>query len=426
MKDGGIVARRNAFGGAGSFKRIFQARAWRQLAVFITLLAGMACGMAQAAETDDAHVAFDARVAGDETRTRVVVDFVGQPEFAVHYLADPVRVIVDLPQTLFAFEDEALEPRGLFDDIRFGAMGPNKSRIVLSANGPVELEIAEVEKREEGEGYRLVLDAVTASETRFAELVEGQQWRAVTDEATGDKVVESRRADPFTVVIDPGHGGIDNGAQGVKGTREKDVTLAFSKAIAEALSKYDGIEVVLTREDDRFISLGGRVRIAREHNADVMMSVHADSIRYPDIRGATVYTVSDKASDRMAADLARRENKSDEAAGVEATPTNEVVADILMDLTRRETQVFSIGLARSVLDEFKGEIRLINNAHRYAGFRVLGAPDVPSLLVELGYLSNVEDEKLLNDPEWREKTAGLLAAALDGFRERILTAAKDM
>jgi N-acetylmuramoyl-L-alanine amidase len=152
----------------------------------------------------------------------------------------------------------------------------------------------------------------------------------------------------------------------------------------------------------------------------------APLIRLPDIRGATVYTLSDKASDSMAADLARRENRVDELAGVATGSEDEEVVDILLDLTRRETQVFSISLARSVLDEFRGEIRLINNSHRFAGFSVLRAPDVPSLLVELGYLSNKDDEKLLNDPEWRAKTSGLLADAIRGFRRQLFASAKDL
>jgi N-acetylmuramoyl-L-alanine amidase len=307
-------------------------------------------------------------------------------------------------------------------------MAPGQARMVLVAIGPVELEIARVDEASEGDGYRLVLDAVATSNSRFAELTDERGWLASTPQAEGERVVSNSEGGdkPFTVVLDPGHGGIDPGAQGQAGTLEKDVTLAFAKEIAEQLSEYDDIRVILTREDDRFISLAGRVRIARQHEADVMMSVHADSIRLPDIRGATVYTVSDNASDRMAADLARRENRADEAAGITFTETSDEVVDILMDLTRRETSVFSVGLARSVLDRLRGEIRLIGNAHRHAGFRVLTAPDVPSLLVELGYLSNKEDEELLTDPKWREKTATLLAEAIHGFRMRMFAQAKEL
>jgi N-acetylmuramoyl-L-alanine amidase len=379
------------------------------------------------------HLAFGARIAGDELRTRVVVDFETEPQFEVHYLNDPKRVIIDLPETVFAFDEDALPPRGLFEMIRYGAMGPGRSRMVFTAIGPVELENAMVEPREDGRGHRFVFDAVATSDEAFASNVRGQQWRQAggpsgaqsgTQGVTvGEGAGEAR---PFTIVLDPGHGGIDAGAKGRAGTDEKDVTLAFAKAVAAALETSDDIRVVLTRDDDRFIALGERVRIARQHSADLMMSIHADSIRLPEIRGATVYTLSDRASDAMAADLARRENRVDELAGVATGSEDEDVVDILLDLTRRETQVFSVGLARSVLDRMRGEIRLINNPHRFAGFSVLRAPDVPSLLVELGYLSNAEDEKLLIDEEWRAKTAGLLADAIKSFRAQVFAAAKDL
>ncbi len=374
------------------------------------------------------HIAFDARIAGDELRTRIVIDFESEPSFSIHYLAEPARVIVDLPETVFGFEDGDLPARGLFDAIRYGAMGPGRSRLVLTAPGPVEVEMAKVEAREDGRGHRLVIDAVATSDTAFAGLVAGQDWQTTGATGMGDvpAVGKSGREKPFTVVIDAGHGGIDNGAIGKAGTQEKDVTLAFSRVLAERLGQERNVRVIQTRQDDRFIPLSGRVRIARQHEADLMLSIHADSIRLPEIRGATVYTLSDKASDRMAADLARQENNSDAIAGFADVEEDAEVMDILMDLTRRETQVFSVGLARSVVEGFRDEILLINNPHRFAGFSVLRAPDVPSLLVELGYLSNVEDEKLLIDAAWRTRTADLLADAILGFRNQISSAAKDL
>lgn len=397
------------------------------LCLAVVLASAVASTASFAQEEKDRLIAFDARIAGDELRTRVVIDFLGEPDFDVHYLDDPARVVVDLPETVFGFPDESLEARGLFERIRYGAMGPGRSRIVMTAPGPVELDIAKVEEREDGRGYRMVFDAIAIGGTRFAELVSKQRWPAAS--ATGDRVAEGEArngARPFTVVIDPGHGGIDSGARGRNGTLEKNVTLAFGKAIAAALAEKSDARVVLTRTDDRFVSLSGRVRIAREHEADLMLSVHADSIRLPEIRGATVYTLSDKASDAMAADLARQENSADEVAGVSVDVNEEDVVDILMDLARRETKVFSIGLARAVLDGIRGDVRLINNPHRYAGFRVLRAPDVPSLLLELGYLSNTEDEKLLNDPQWRESMADMLANAILGFRAKVFASAGDL
>src|SRR5690606_28214504 len=140
-----------------------------------------------------------------------------------------------------------------------------------------------------------------------------------------------------------------------------------------------------------------------------------------DIRGATVYTISDKASDSLAARLAERENLSDQIAGISLDSEPAEVADILIDLARRETQAFSISVAREVVRTFEGEVLLINNPHRHAGFRVLTAPDVPSVLLELGFLSNKEDEKLLVDPDWQKKVAGLIAKAVERYRLSVVS-----
>ena len=171
----------------------------------------------------------------------------------------------------------------------------------------------------------------------------------------------------------------------------------------------------MTREGDEFLRLDDRVRIARQHDADLFLSIHADTIRLKGIRGATVYTVSDKASDADAKALADRENLSDQLAGIVIEEEDHEVSDILVDLIRRETHNFSMRFARSLLDELSTTVRLINNPHRFAGFRVLKAPDVPSVLVELGYLSNPKDEEELRSAEWRAKVAASMAQAITAF-----------
>jgi N-acetylmuramoyl-L-alanine amidase len=193
------------------------------------------------------------------------------------------------------------------------------------------------------------------------------------------------------------------------------VTLAFAKALADRLNREPGIKAFLTRSDDSFLSLSERVVIARQNHAGLFVSMHADTLKQKDIRGATVYTISDRASDKLAADLADRENLSDQIAGTATTSEPPEVADILLDLTRRETQAFSISLAENVLASFKDQIGTINNPHRHAGFRVLQAPDVPSILLELGFLSNKDDEKLLLDGTWRNRMADLLTDAVKRY-----------
>jgi N-acetylmuramoyl-L-alanine amidase len=303
-------------------------------------------------------------------------------------------------------------------------MDEGSARIVLTAARPVQLALAKVQTDESGNGHRLVLDAEMIDKQKFAELVKTQSWNDKADAAEMTSAIpQPEKAAPgdFVIAIDAGHGGIDTGAIGVDTkTEEKQVTLAFAKALADRLNKEPGIKAFLTRDDDEFLSLSQRVLIARQNHAGLFISLHADTLKQKDIRGATVYTISDKASDKLAADLAERENLSDQIAGKETVAEPPEVADILLDLTRRETQAFSISLAESVLASFKDQVGTINNPHRHAGFRVLQAPDVPSILLELGFLSNVEDEKRLLDDVWRLKMADLLTDAVKRYRTSLM------
>lgn len=377
-----------------------------------------------AADAKNPLLAYGARIVGDDARTRIVIDFDREPRFSVHYIANPERIVVDLPATAFGFPAKDLEARGLFKDIRYGAMDEGSARIVLTAARPVQLALAKVQTDESGNGHRLVLDAEMIDKQKFAELVKTQSWSDKADAAeTTSAIPQPEMAAPgdFVIAVDAGHGGIDTGAIGVDTkTEEKQVTLAFAKALADRLNKEPGIKAFLTRDDDEFLSLSQRVLIARQNHAGLFISLHADTLKQKDIRGATVYTISDKASDKLAADLAERENLSDQIAGKETTAEPPEVADILLDLTRRETQAFSISLAESVLASFKDQVGTINNPHRHAGFRVLQAPDVPSILLELGFLSNVEDEKRLLDDAWRLKMADLLADAVKRYRTGLM------
>ncbi|MNL15003.1 N-acetylmuramoyl-L-alanine amidase AmiA precursor [compost metagenome] len=323
----------------------------------------------------------------------------------------------------FAFPASALAPTGLFSDIRFGSMGQDSARIVLTAKKPVQVAVAETKKGEDGTSFRFVLDAEITTKAKFAELVKEQQWRAPAPVSTAaitpdDKT--SRQTD-FVIAVDAGHGGIDAGASGgVTGTEEKVITLTFAKELVERMNREPGIKAFLTRDSDTFLALSERVTIARQNNANLFISLHADTLKQKGIRGATVYTLSDRASDRRAQELAERENKSDQIAGVAASSEPPEVADILLDFTRRETQAFSVTLAENIVSSFEGQVGLINNPHRYAGFMVLRAHDVPSVLLELGFLSNPEDEKLLLDAEWRKKVADTLATAVGRYRTKAM------
>lgn len=369
-------------------------------------------------------LAFGARIAGDDARTRLIIDFDRKPDFKVHYVANPYRVLIDLPETDFGIKADELEARGIFSDIRYGTMAEGRSRIVLTASRPVGVVLAEVQEEQGAASYRLVIDTAIVTGEVFQGQMEKQSWQQASAPA-GEQpsvILPGGKADgPFVIAVDAGHGGIDNGARGANTkTEEKNVTLAFAHQLAEALNKLPGTRAILTRDKDEFLSLSQRVQLARSEGANLLISIHADTLKQKDIRGATVYTISDKASDSLAASLAERENLSDQIAGIAFVDEPAEVADILLDLTRRETQAFSINLAESVVGKFKDEVLLINNPHRHAGFRVLTAPDVPSILLELGFLSNKEDEQLLVDPAWQKKVAGLIANAVEEYRATVV------
>ena len=222
------------------------------------------------------------------------------------------------------------------------------------------------------------------------------------------------------IVLDPGHGGIDAGTVGGMKKAEKDVVLAVAKLLRFRLQQTGRYEVLLTREQDVFVPLDERVRFAREHGCGLFISLHTDSVpaqyAHLNVRGATVYTVSEKSSDQRANDLAERENLSDVIAGVEGTKEDHNdVAGILVDLMQRETSNNSLAFTNTLLPSMKRATALSREPHRYAAFRVLRAPDIPSVLVELGYLSNPDDEQLLLSKPWQEKIAESIVRAVDGY-----------
>lgn len=396
----------------------------RFLALLHALIVGFGFALALGT-THGAHAqghdlaALTYKAAGDALRTRVVIMFSAKPDVSSLLLTNPDRLVIDLPETVFAFDKKSLSPHGLVTDVRYGLMNKGRSRLILTLKGPFAVENLLVLKNETDPGYRLVVDVVATSKDAFEDAIAQQNLRldqaAVTrDSQTTVPVQPDKHA--FTVVIDPGHGGIDSGAQGANGTLEKDVVLAVGKKLRDILERDTKMRVIMTRDTDVFLSLAERVRIARQANADLFVSIHANSIHVASLRGATVYTISDKASDQLAQQIADSENLADSVAGVPLESEPPEVAGILADLTRRETHDFSVRFADDVVQSLQtGGINLINRPHRSAGFRVLKAPDVPSVLVELGYLSNPKDEKLLNDPDWRGRAAADLAKAIRAF-----------
>lgn len=359
------------------------------------------------------------KMAGDATKMRIVMNFDREPDIKWFLLRGPNRLVVDLPRTRFAINARDVKARGLVKAVRYGDLGQG-SRLILTGKGPFSVDKLDVLKNDDGKGYRIAIDMSAASAREFDAALANQALTTGSTVSTdkGSRVGTGPISNPghrFTVVIDPGHGGIDGGAEGLHGTIEKNVTLAFATELRERLAAVGSYDVFMTRDKDEFLRLDDRVRIARQHEADLLISIHADTISVKGIRGATVYTVSDKASDPEAQALADRENLSDQFAGMEIKDDNKEVTDILIDLIRRETHNFSMSFAHTLVGQLSTSVGLINNPQRSAGFKVLKAPDVPSVLVELGYLSNAKDEAQLLDADWRSKAAQSITNAVALF-----------
>ncbi|MGB8557611.1 MAG: N-acetylmuramoyl-L-alanine amidase [Pseudolabrys sp.] len=377
-------------------------------------------GREAAPSGESPSVATDIRIGGDDKQTRFVVDLSRKIDITAFMLADPYRVVVDLPRTTFKLPaNTGVQARGLVKAFRYGLIMQGGSRIVLDTKAPVRLEKAFVVDAAEGQPARLVLDLVATDRASFMRNItlanrSAQQSASARPSDAPPKVEGDARP---LIVIDPGHGGIDNGAKGTGGELEKDVVLAFALTLREKLEAQGKYRVAMTRSEDEFIALGERVRFARSRNAALFVSVHADALpkREGLAEGATVYTLSENASDAEAARLAETENKADVIAGVDLTAEPDDVANILVDLAQRETKTFSMQFARTVVEELKSAARLHKHPLKSAGFKVLLAPDVPSVLVELGYMSTKDDLKQLTSANWRARTAQALAQAVDAY-----------
>ena len=370
-------------------------------------------------ESTSLPVATDVRVGGDDRQTRFVVDLSEKIDVAAFTLADPYRVVIDLPQVSFKLPPQAGEHgRGLIKAFRFGLIMQGGSRIVLDTKGPVRVDKAFALAAAAGQPARLVLDLSATDRDSFLRNITMQDRNLRLSSKTSLAPAPEVTADPRPlIVVDPGHGGIDSGTKSGSGQDEKDIVLAFGLMLRDKLVKTGKYRVEMTRSDDTFIPLDERVRFARANKASLFVSIHADSIPRSEgqAEGASVYTLSAHASDAEAARLAEVENKSDVIAGVDLSSEPNDVANILIDLAQRETKAFSLQFARDLVGEFKATTRLHMHPLKSAGFIVLKAPDVPSVLVELGYMSTKDDLVHLMSADWRARTADSLVHAVDAF-----------
>jgi N-acetylmuramoyl-L-alanine amidase len=364
-------------------------------------------------------IATEVRLGGDESQTRMVVDFSQKVEVRAFTLANPYRVVLDMPQVNFQFRPRTGEVgRGLVKAFRFGLVMQGGSRIVIDLARPAHIDRTFVIEAANDQPVRLVLDLSATDREAF--------MRGVAHES---RIPETRKTevhpesgpggDPRPLVmLDPGHGGIDNGTRApASGEMEKAIVLEFSLLLRDKLERTGKYRVAMTRTDDSFVPLGERVSLARGRQAALFISIHADALRRGegDAQGATIYTLSERASDARAARLAEAENQADAIAGLDLSSELKDVAGILIDLARRETKAFSLQFAQAAVGELKKAARLHPTPMRSAAFVVLKAPDVPSVLLELGYVTNKEDLQSLISAEWRDRTADAIVQAIHAF-----------
>ena len=345
--------------------------------------------------------------------------------FTATAVEGPYRVIIDIADASFDFPTGVgRKPTGLISSFRYGMVEERKSRIVLDVSGPVLIGKSKVIPAKGNKPARLVVEILPTTAENFKVTYENEHKPAdllVADVQTAAITV----APPLpevpvvtqtkTIVIDPGHGGMDPGAISRKKTNEKDVVFAFAVALREALRNNPNYKIVLTREGDKFLSLEQRVRIAHENKADLFIALHADTVSDTTVRGTTLYTVSNKATDAEAEALAQKENRADVIVGMDLGNQSKAVSDVLINLAQRESKNQAMYFSKKAVTQLKSFVRFTGKPIRSAAFVVLKSPDVPSVLAELGYLSNVEDEALLISPQWREKAASAMAQAVDSY-----------
>ena len=337
-------------------------------------------------------------------------------------LEKPDRLVLDLPEVNFQLPAHTGESgTGLVKSFRFGLFGFGRSRMVIDLAAPAHVASVVNTPLLKDLGTTVTIELERLDREAFHELAGVSRASSTPSAGAGNSVAAATplAASPLKdtrplVVIDPGHGGFDPGAMGGNGEVEKTITLAFATTLAGELERRGHVRVALTRSTDTFVSLPDRVRFARDQNAALFVSIHADTLTGPaNVQGATVYTLADHASDAEAARVAEKENRVDQQAGLDSGENDEEVVSILDDLMRRETKILSVAFAQKLVQALESHVRLNKNPLRSAAFLVLRAPDVPSALVELGYLSSDADRASFSSPQWREEAARAVAGAIE-------------
>ncbi|MEQ8899332.1 MAG: N-acetylmuramoyl-L-alanine amidase [Roseovarius sp.] len=398
-------------------------------------LALVICAMGLGAHAQGRELTALARVEMAQTRIddisgglRVRLGLSQGVPFRVFTLDEPARLVLDFREVDWRGADPTLiDWADGAKAVRMGTFRPGWSRMVVDMAGPFAVKTTEA-KIDAASGSVLIEVVLReVSEEDFAGAAGAAPlpgWDVGQPGLPAVKQARQTGEEKLLVVLDPGHGGIDPGAEN-DGDDEKTLMLSFARELRDELLRAGGFDVALTREEDKFVSLERRVAIAHKLGADVFVSLHADALSEGRATGATVYTLSDSASDKASAALAERHNRANILAGVDLTESDDVVADVLMDLARMETQPRADQLARAVRLGIREQgIELNSRPLRSAGFSVLKSPDIPSILIELGFLSSRSDLEHLRDPVWRAAMAAGIRDALEAWRIADAAAAK--
>ena len=380
------------------------------------------------ARADAEATATAAHLSGDATRTTFRMDLTAGVTAEIFTLANPYRVIVDLPDVSFRFpEGTGQTGHGLVRTFRYGLFAERKARIVIDTAGPVRIERAAMATAPQKDGIVFTFDLVTTAPENFgagtgaAKAAEAEKAARQPDAEAALLAGKPKQPEKPVIMIDPGHGGIDGGAVSASNILEKDVVLAVAKELGRQLAASGRYDVRMTRSSDVFISLDQRVSQSLEQGVDLFLSLHADSLAEDSgartIRGATIYTLSERASDEHARRMAEKENASDLVAGlnVQTGDDDDQVTGILIDLMKRETANFSADFSNTLVSKMRQNVKLSRVPQRAAAFKVLKQTHAPSVLIELGYLSHPDDEKLLNSPAWHKKVAASIADAVNTY-----------
>ncbi len=396
-------------------------RIGRVIAGFIALLAFSGV---PAARAEPGVWVSDVRLGQHSNHTRFVLSLSSKIDFEVFTLAEPYRIVVDFPEVGWRLHPTSAQgATGVVKGFRYGLYRPGRSRIVIDLEGPAAIANKFLLRTDNSGEYRLVLDFVPTDPGKYLATAGWPKGAESEDLAVADASADfvpsaedpKRANEKRVIVVDPGHGGVDPGATGASGMHEKDLVLELGKSLRDTLEATGKFKVVMTRDNDVFLSLKARVAVGRRAKAALFISLHADSAPGTAARGASVYTLSEQASDREADALAHAENQSDIIAGVDLSSEPDIVMSILIDLAQRETKNNSVKFAKVLVPELQKVGTVTQKSHRFAGFRVLKAPDVPSVLIEVGYLTNAVDESAMRANWWRRGMARAIARAVDQY-----------